>query len=113
LQELTIAKNAGHNSMLLDESRLNENPVQRMKRLITNSFWKNLTRVITPENINDMARDTKIVEEVEDENGNMVKSKESVRIYVPHNRKDQYEYYLSIKKKAPSEIGCAASSRDD
>ncbi|KAM9906758.1 hypothetical protein OXX79_001384 [Metschnikowia pulcherrima] len=104
LQELTIAKNAGHNSMLLDESRLNENPVQRMKRLITNSFWKNLTRVITPENINDMARDTKIVEEVKDENGNMVKSKESVRIYVPHNRKDQYEYYLSIKEKHPSKL---------
>ncbi|KAF8003436.1 hypothetical protein HF325_002681 [Metschnikowia pulcherrima] len=104
LQELTIAKNAGHNSMLLDELRLNENPVQRMKRLITNLFWKNLTRVITPENINDMARDTKIVEEVEDENGNMVKSKESVRIYVPHNRKDQYEYYLSIKEKHPLKL---------
>ncbi|GEQ68188.1 hypothetical protein JCM33374_g1855 [Metschnikowia sp. JCM 33374] len=102
LQELTIAKNAGFNSLLLDESRLNENPVQRMKRLICTSFWKNLTRVITADNVFEMAKDTKIIEEIEDENGHLVMSKESVRIYIPHDRSDQYEYYLSIKNKNPS-----------
>ncbi|OBA19261.1 trehalase-domain-containing protein [Metschnikowia bicuspidata var. bicuspidata NRRL YB-4993] len=101
LQELTIAKNAGLYSMRLSELRLNENPVQRMKRLISLVFWKNLTRAITEDNVFEMAKDTKIVEETMDKNGHLIKSKESVRIYIPHGRKDQYEYYLSIKNKNP------------
>lgn len=99
LQELTIAKRLGRNRMILDERRLCENPVARMKRLISTQFWKALTRQTTRENIVDMARDTKIVEEVEDENGNIVKNRESVRLYIPHDRKDQYEYFSSIKKE--------------
>lgn len=101
LQELTIAKNGGHTSMLLDELRLNENPVQRMKRLIKTLFWKNLTRVITEDNVFEMAKDTKMVDEFEDENGHLVQSMESVRIYIPNGRQDQYEYYLKIKEKHP------------
>lgn len=102
LQELTIAKRFGRNQMILDEQRLYENPVARMKRLISTQFWKALTRKLSKENIVDMARDTKIVEEYEDENGNLVKSKESVRLYVPFDRQDQYEYFSSIKKDNPS-----------
>lgn len=101
LQELTIAKRFGRTQMILDESRLCENPVSRMKRLINTQFWPALTRQITKENIVDMAKDTKIVEEVEDEDGNIIKSHESVRLYIPYNRPEQYEYFSSIKKENP------------
>ena len=60
LQELTIASRFGRHQIVLDEARLSENPVDRMKRLISTSFWNNLTRIITKENIVDMAKDTKI-----------------------------------------------------
>lgn len=101
LQELTIARRYGRKQMILDESRLCENPVARLKRLISTQFWTALTRKVTKDNIVEMARDTKIVEEVEDENGNIVKLQESVRLYVPYDRQDQYEYFLLIKKANP------------
>lgn len=101
LQELTIAKRFGRSQMILDESRLCENPVARMKRLINTQFWPALTRQITKENIVEMAKDTKIIEEVEDEHGNIIKKHESVRLYIPYNRPEQYEYFSSIKKDNP------------
>lgn len=102
LQELTIARRFGRNQLLLDEDRLRENPVNRMKRLIETQFWKSLSRRLTPENIVDMAKDTKIEEEYYDEEGNLIKNKESVRIYVPHDRPDQLHYYKQIKEKNPN-----------
>lgn len=102
LQELTIARRYGRKQLILDESRLCENPVARLKRLITTQFWKALTRKLTKDNIVEMARDTKIVEEIVDENGVLIKSKESVRLYVPYDREDQYEYFSSIKKENPN-----------
>lgn len=101
LQELTIAKRFGMNQIILDESILNENPVVRMKRLITTKFWESLTREVTKSNIVEMSRDTKIVEEVVDENGVVQHNAISHRIYVPHNRKDQYDYFSSIKDSNP------------
>ncbi|WPK24649.1 hypothetical protein PUMCH_001929 [Australozyma saopauloensis] len=101
LQELTIAKRFGRTQMILDESRLCENPVSRMKRLINSMFWPSLTRQITKENIVEMAKDTKIVEEYEDENGNIVKRHESVRLYIPYNRPEQFKFYNSIKEEHP------------
>ncbi|KAG2735863.1 hypothetical protein G9P44_002077 [Scheffersomyces stipitis] len=98
LQELTIAQRFGRKEMILDEQRLNENPVARMKRLISTQFWKSLTRQITAENIVDMARDTKIRETYVDQHGVLHEDAESHRIYVPYNRKDQYDYYMSIKE---------------
>lgn len=101
LQELTIAKRYGRKQMILDESRLCENPVSRLKRLISTQFWTALTRKLTKDNVMEMARDTKIIEEIEDENGVLVKSKESVRLYIPFDRKDQYDYFSSVKKDNP------------
>ncbi|RKP32879.1 trehalase-domain-containing protein [Metschnikowia bicuspidata] len=102
LQELTIAKRFGRTQMILDESRLCENPVTRMKRLINTLFWPALTRQIPKDNIIEMARDTKIVEEAEDENRNIIKKHESVRLYVPYNRPEQYEYFSSIIRENPT-----------
>lgn len=89
LQELTIAKRFGRKQMILDEARLNENPVSRLHRLITTSFWKNLTRKVDEDSILEMAQDTKI------------RSKEAKypRIYVPYDEEEQYYYYSKIAKK--------------
>lgn len=99
LQELTIASRFGRHQIVLDEARLSENPVDRMKRLISTSFWNNLTRIITKENIVDMAKDTKIKESWIDDQGKLHENQESHRIYVPYNRKDQYEFFQLIKKQ--------------
>lgn len=101
LQELTIAKRFGKNRMILDEDRLNENPVHRLKRLISTQFWRSLTRELTNENIEQMSRDTKIAEETIDDNGNHIVVKESHRIYIPHDRLDIYDYYMESKKYFP------------
>ncbi|KAI5963536.1 uncharacterized protein KGF55_002416 [Candida pseudojiufengensis] len=97
LQELTIASRFGRRQIVLDEARLNENPVNRMKRLISTSFWKNLSRQVTSENIVEMSKDTKIKETWVDENGVKHEDQESHRIYVPYNRKDQYDFFMKIK----------------
>ncbi|CAK7907847.1 cytosolic neutral trehalase [[Candida] anglica] len=101
LQELTIAKRMGRKQMILDEARLNENPVDRLRRLITTQFWKSLTRQVDEFNIADMARDTKIQEEYYDENGVLHTSKVCHRLYIPHDRKDQYDYYTRIANSNP------------
>ncbi|ODV78168.1 glycoside hydrolase family 37 protein [Suhomyces tanzawaensis NRRL Y-17324] len=102
LQELTIAKRFGRDQLILDEQRLNENPVARIKRLITTQFWKSLTREITKDNIVEMSKDTKIKESYYDAEGKLIENSESHRIYIPHNRQDQYEYFNSIKKANPN-----------
>lgn len=101
LQELTIARRLGKTQMVLDENRLNENPVFRMKRLISTQFWKRLTRRLTKDTIVEMSKDTKITDDYIDEHGKKVVKQETHRIYIPHNRKDQYEYFMSIKRGNP------------
>lgn len=98
LQELTIARRFGRNQLILDEDRLTENPVKRMKRLISTQFWKALTRELNSDNIIDMAKDSKIQEEIVDEkDGTVHVSQESIRIYIPYDRPDQYEYFSSMR----------------
>ncbi|GMM36743.1 alpha,alpha-trehalase [Saccharomycopsis crataegensis] len=87
LQELTIAKRMGRNQMILDEARLNENPVRRLKRLISTQFWNNLTRRVSEDNIMEMAHDTKIPAEY-------------TRVYVPPNCPDQIEFFRKVEKDA-------------
>ncbi|QPG74061.1 alpha,alpha-trehalase nth1 [Brettanomyces nanus] len=91
LQELTIAKRMGRKQMILDEARLNENPVDRLTRLITTVFWKNLTRQVTKDTVLEMARDTKI---------HSAEAK-FPRVYVPHHEPEQYYYYMNISKHHP------------
>ncbi|RCK66122.1 Neutral trehalase [Candida viswanathii] len=98
LQELTIASRFGRRQIILDEARLSENPVNRMKRLISTQFWRSLTREVTKDNIVDMSKDTKIKECWVDENGTVHENQESHRIYVPYNRPDQYEFFNLIKE---------------
>ncbi|RLV91086.1 Neutral trehalase [Spathaspora sp. JA1] len=99
LQELTIASRFGRRQILLDEARLNENPLNRMKRFISTSFWKALTRRITKDNVMEMSRDTKIKETFIDSEGVLHTDEPSYRIYVPYNRPDQFAFFKKIQQK--------------
>ncbi|KAG4419197.1 hypothetical protein IFR04_007698 [Cadophora malorum] len=90
LQELYLAKENGQSYIFLDESRINENPVNRLSRLITNEFWDNLTRVIDGSVIEKAGRDPK--DWTDDPRP---------RIYVPHGAPEQYEYYCQVAKDRP------------
>ncbi|KAJ5454555.1 Neutral trehalase [Penicillium daleae] len=90
LQELTIAKDYGRKSIVLDEARLSENPVARLSRLIKNSFWKALTRRIDGSNIEVAGKDPK--DWTDDPRP---------RIYIPPGAPEQFEYYSKIAAEYP------------
>ncbi|KAH3914979.1 trehalase [Parastagonospora nodorum] len=90
LQELTLAKDYGRKTIVLDEARLNENPVNRLQRLIQHSFWDGLTRRIDGSNIAKVGRDPK----------DWTKDPRP-RIYIPQGAPEQYEYYTRIAREHP------------
>jgi alpha,alpha-trehalase len=90
LQELTIAQDYGRKRIILDEDRLSENPVNRLSRLIKNSFWNALTRRIDGSNIAVAGRDPKDWT-----------SNPRPRIYIPPGAPEQYEYYRRIAETQP------------
>jgi alpha,alpha-trehalase len=90
LQELSLAKEYGRQRIVLDESRLNENPVNRLSRLIKDSFWERLTRRIDGSMIEVAGRDPK--DWTDDPRP---------RIYVPRGAPEQYEYYTQIAAARP------------
>ncbi|KAI5808061.1 glycoside hydrolase family 37 protein [Peziza echinospora] len=91
LQELTLAEASGRPYILLDESRLSENPVHRVNRLIRDTFWRGLTRFIDDTVIEDVARDPK-AERMKDPRP---------RIYVPPRAPEQFEYYKRVAERRP------------
>lgn len=90
LQELTLAKEYGRKQIILDEGRLNENPVDRLSRLIRDHFWEGLTRRIDASSIEIAAKDPK--DWTEDPRP---------RIYVPIGAPEQYEYYKQVALDRP------------
>ncbi|RCI12434.1 putative trehalase [Ophiocordyceps polyrhachis-furcata BCC 54312] len=90
LQELTLAKEYGRKQIILDEGRLNENPVDRLSRLIRHHFWEGLTRRIDASTIELAARDPK--DWTEDPRP---------RIYVPVGAPEQFEYYKRVAAERP------------
>lgn len=60
LQELALARDHGQKQIVLDEARLNENPVSRLSRMIRNSFWSNLTRRIDGDGLEKICADPKV-----------------------------------------------------
>ena len=90
LQELTHAKAAGRHDIILDEQRLNENPVNRLSRLIRDSFWNGLTRRIDASNIEVASRDPK-----------QWTDDSRPRIYIPRGAPEQYDYYSKIARDRP------------
>lgn len=90
LQELTLAKGFGRKKIVLDEARLNENPVSRLSRNIQYSFWDNLTRRIDKSSIDVVAKDTK--DWTDDPRP---------RIYIPRGAPNQHEYYTRLAQERP------------
>ncbi|KAK4113622.1 glycoside hydrolase family 37 protein [Canariomyces notabilis] len=90
LQELSLAKEYGRKQIILDEARLNENPVNRLSRMIRDHFWEGLTRRIDASSIEVAARDPK--DWTDDPRP---------RIYVPSGAPEQYEYYKKLAEERP------------
>ena len=59
LQELALARDHGRKRIVLDEARLTENPVDRLSRMIKNSFWNALTRRIDGDGLEIICADPK------------------------------------------------------
>lgn len=90
LQELSLAKEHGRKQIILDEGRLNENPVNRLKRLIKDSFWDGLTRRIDGSVIEVAGKDPK--DWTDDPRP---------RIYVPRGAPEQHAYYTQVAIDRP------------
>lgn len=90
LQELALAQDHGRTRIILDEARLTENPVDRLSRMISQSFWHNLTRRIDGVSLQAILSDPK----------NWSKSRAN-RIYVPAADQKQVEYYRQLAKEKP------------
>lgn len=85
LQELALARDNGRSRVILDEARLAENPVDRLSRMIKNSFWHALTRRIDAEGLRAICADPK----------NRSRSTGAI-IYVPHGEDEMVAYYRNM-----------------
>ncbi|KAL8692543.1 MAG: hypothetical protein Q9218_002464 [Villophora microphyllina] len=88
LQELFLAQNRGLKIVAIERSQLEENPVHRLDRLITTSWWDNLTRRIDADGIERAAPDPKM--------------KDSPRIYIPPGAAEQFHYYSEVARERPA-----------
>lgn len=90
LQELSLAQDYGRKYVVLDEARLNENPVDRLSRMIRHHFWDGLTRRIDAEGLETISNDPKN------------RSKNTApRIYVPYDEDEVLEYYKAVSVSKP------------
>ncbi|KAJ1560043.1 alpha,alpha-trehalase nth1, partial [Cladochytrium tenue] len=90
LQELALATDHGRKFITIDESRLNENPVDRMHRLIKYHFWDGLTRRIDAEGLEVICADPKNRQQDQQH-----------RIYVPFHDDFALQYYKKVQKERP------------
>ncbi|KAI0682346.1 glycoside hydrolase family 37 protein [Cytidiella melzeri] len=90
LQELALARDHGRKRIVLDEARLTENPVDRLSRMIKNSFWHALTRRIDGDGLEIICADPK------NRTGRV-----NPRIYVPHGEPAMAEYYRKVAREKP------------
>lgn len=90
LQELALANDFGRKHIVLDEARLNENPVDRLSRMIRNHFWDGLTRRIDAQGLETICADPK--NRTADHNP---------RIYIPYDEQETYEYYCQVANDRP------------
>ncbi|KAL7410527.1 glycoside hydrolase family 37 protein [Mrakia frigida] len=90
LQELALARDYGRKRIVLDEARLTENPVDRLSRMIKNSFWNSLTRRIDGDGLEIICADPK----------NRTSNVKPL-IYVPCGEPDMAEYYREVSRQKP------------
>ncbi|KAJ3024167.1 alpha,alpha-trehalase nth1 [Thoreauomyces humboldtii] len=90
LQELALAADYGRKFIVLDEDRLNENPLDRLSRLIKFHFWDGLTRRIDAEGLEVICADPK-----------NRSTDQRPRVYVPFHDPLAMEYYTDVAKARP------------
>ncbi|KAI8342254.1 trehalase-domain-containing protein [Chlamydoabsidia padenii] len=90
LQELALAKDYGRKHIVLDEARLNENPVDRLSRMIRFNFWDGLTRRIDADSLEVICPDPK-----------NRSSQQHPIIYVPRGDPDAYDFYCKVANDRP------------
>jgi len=90
LQELALAAEQGRTKIILEESRLMENPVDRLNRMIKTHFWDGLTRSIDAEGLEIICLDPKAKY-----------ANHRPRIYVPYFDKEQLEYWNQVACDKP------------
>jgi alpha,alpha-trehalase len=88
LQELALARDAGHPVLELDPDRLHENPVRRLSRMIRGHFWDGLTRRIDAEGLVRVVADTK-------------SGGARPRLYVPHTDPLALRYFETVARDHP------------
>ncbi|ORX53344.1 trehalase-domain-containing protein [Piromyces finnis] len=88
LQELALAKSYGRDYIVLDENRLNEQPINRLNRVIKYHFWDALTRRIDEQGLELILCDSKNKD-----------ADHSNRIYVPYDDTRALNYYNDIAKR--------------
>ncbi|WVQ70013.1 uncharacterized protein L199_008237 [Kwoniella botswanensis] len=91
LQELALARDYGRKRIVLDEARLAENPVDRLSRMIKNSFWNALTRRIDAEGLEVACADPKNRSQ-----------HTKARIYIPYGEEEIAEHYRQIAREKPN-----------
>jgi len=86
LQELALAQDQGLKRIVLSETVLNENPVDRLTRMIKTLFWKNLTRRVDLTGLTAISADPKAFCKMP-------------RIYVPSSDPVALHYFQEISEK--------------
>jgi len=92
LQELALAREDGLETLALDTTRLYENPVARISRMIRDVFWDGLTRTIDAEGILRTAIDEK---------GEGTDLDRSARVYVPATDPEALAYFEDVARERP------------
>ncbi|KAI8064528.1 trehalase-domain-containing protein [Gongronella butleri] len=90
LQELALAQDYGRKHIVLDEARLNENPVDRLARMIRHSFWDGLTRRMDAHGLEIICNDPKNRQ-----------ADHNPRIYVPFDDERVFHYYQQVAHDRP------------
>lgn len=90
LQELTLANRRGRKTITLDESRITEDPVTRISRLIKLHFWDALTRRVDRQGMARICADPK----------NSAKDGMN-RIYVPYRDTKGLQYFRHVAADLP------------
>ena len=90
LQELELASLYKRRTIVLDEARLNENPLERLSRLIKYHFWDGLTRRMDAAGLEKICADPKNRSE-----------DQRFRVYVPATDDFAWEYYNHVAISKP------------
>jgi len=91
LQELALAKNKGLTEAEIPLSKIDEQPTDRISRMIREVFWDDLTRTIDEKGIAKIVGDDKAETSIN-------------RVYVRHTDPRAYEYYKKLEKKYNLEV---------